>query len=41
MGGTVGALDVIGGPAMVGQAAGADLVRLVRRGLPVGAVQFL
>src|SRR6516162_4534407 len=37
------ALDIVGGPAVVGgnPAAGLDLVRLVRRGLPVGAVQFV
>ena len=35
-------LDVVGGASIVGVSAGAmDLVRLVRRGLPVGAVQFV
>ena len=36
-------LDIVGGAAVVGSdvAAGVDLVRLVRRGLPVGAVQFV
>ncbi len=35
------ALDIVGGPGVVGGngAPGMDLVRLVRRGLPVGAVQ--
>jgi putative toxin-antitoxin system antitoxin component (TIGR02293 family) len=39
----MGALDVIGGAAVVGGevAPGMDTVRLVRRGLPVGAVQSL
>ena len=37
------AFDIVGGVAVVGGnvAAGVDLVRLVRRGLPVGAVQFM
>ena len=37
------ALDVIGGTAVIGMdaASGLDVVRLVRRGLPVGAVQFI
>lgn len=37
------ALDIVGGAAVVGgdSAAGVDLVRLVRRGLPIGAVQFV
>jgi putative toxin-antitoxin system antitoxin component (TIGR02293 family) len=37
------ALDIVGGAAVVGgtAAAGVDLVRIVRRGLPVGAVQFV
>jgi len=37
------ALDIVGGVAVVGGnvAADVDLVRLVRRGLPVGAVQFV
>ena len=37
------ALDVVGGPAVVGGnvTAGMDLVKLVRRGLPVGAVEFV
>ena len=37
------ALDIVGGAAVVGgnAAAGVDLVKLVRRGLPVGAVQFV
>lgn len=37
------ALDVVGGADVVGGdiGAGMDLVRLVRRGLPVGAVQFV
>jgi putative toxin-antitoxin system antitoxin component (TIGR02293 family) len=37
------ALDIVGGSAVVGGnvAPGMDLVRLVRRGLPVAAVQFL
>ncbi|MGH7081561.1 MAG: type II RES/Xre toxin-antitoxin system antitoxin [Acetobacteraceae bacterium] len=36
-------LDVVGGAAIVGGhgGAGVDLVKLVRRGLPVGAVQFV
>ena len=36
-------LDIVGGSAVVGGvvAHGMDLVRLVRRGLPVGAVQFV
>jgi putative toxin-antitoxin system antitoxin component (TIGR02293 family) len=36
-------LDVMGGPAVVGSSAttGPDLAKLVRRGLPVGTVQFL
>jgi putative toxin-antitoxin system antitoxin component (TIGR02293 family) len=37
------ALDIVGGPAVVGEGASADmdLVGLVRRGLPVAAVQFI
>jgi hypothetical protein len=37
------AIDIVGGSAVVGGdiAPGMDLVRLVRRGLPVGAVQFV
>jgi putative toxin-antitoxin system antitoxin component (TIGR02293 family) len=37
------ALDIVGGTAVVGvnAAAGVDLVRLVRLGLPIGAVQFV
>ena len=37
------ALDIVGGAAVVGgnAAAGVDLVRVVRRGLPIGAVQFM
>lgn len=37
------ALDIVGGAAVVGgnAVAGVDLVRLVRRGLPIGAVQFV
>lgn len=37
------ALDIVGGAAVVGgdSAAGVDLVRLVRRGLAIGAVQFV
>jgi putative toxin-antitoxin system antitoxin component (TIGR02293 family) len=37
------ALDIVGGAAVVGASAGAgvDLAKLVRRGLPVGAVQFV
>jgi len=37
------ALDIVGGAAVVGgnAALGMDLVRMVRRGLPVGAVQFV
>jgi putative toxin-antitoxin system antitoxin component (TIGR02293 family) len=37
------ALDVVGGAEVVGAdvGAGMDLVKLVRRGLPVGAVQFV
>ena len=36
-------LDIVGGAAVVGgnAALGMDLVRMVRRGLPVGAVQFV
>jgi putative toxin-antitoxin system antitoxin component (TIGR02293 family) len=36
-------LDVVGGAAVIGGdvGPGMDLVRLVRRGLPIGAVQFL
>jgi putative toxin-antitoxin system antitoxin component (TIGR02293 family) len=36
-------LDVVGGPAVVGAqaTAGIDLVRLVRRGLPVGVIEYL
>jgi putative toxin-antitoxin system antitoxin component (TIGR02293 family) len=37
------ALDIVGGAGIVGgnAAAGVELVRLVRRGLPIGAVQFM
>lgn len=36
------ALDVVGGAAVIGTAgAGVGLVKLVRRGLPVAAVQFV
>ena len=37
------ARDVIGGTAVIGMdaASGLDVVRMVRRGLPVGAVQFI
>jgi putative toxin-antitoxin system antitoxin component (TIGR02293 family) len=37
------ALDIVGGAAVVGAnvAHGIDLARLVRRGLPIGAVQFV
>jgi putative toxin-antitoxin system antitoxin component (TIGR02293 family) len=37
------ALDIVGGSAVIGGnvAPGMDLVRLVRRGLPIGAVQFM
>jgi putative toxin-antitoxin system antitoxin component (TIGR02293 family) len=37
------ALDIVGGPTVVGgnAAAGMELARLVRRGLPFGAVQFV
>ena len=37
------ALDVVGGPTVVGGNAtgGMDLVKLVRRGLPVGTVEFV
>ena len=37
------ALDIVGGAAVVGAdvAPGLELARLVRRGLPVGAVQFV
>jgi putative toxin-antitoxin system antitoxin component (TIGR02293 family) len=37
------ALDIVGGAAVVGgtATAGVDLVRLVRRGLPIGTVQFV
>lgn len=37
------ALDIVGGAAVVGgnAAASVDLVRLVRRGLPINAVQFV
>jgi putative toxin-antitoxin system antitoxin component (TIGR02293 family) len=36
------ALDVVGGVALIGTAGvGVDLVKLVRRGLPVEAVQFV
>ena len=37
------ALDIVGGPAVVGGdvSAGVELVKLVRRGLPVGAVQYV
>ena len=36
------ALEIVGGAAVVGSMAGElDLVSLIRRGLPVGAVQFV
>ena len=37
------ALELVGGTAVLGGEAGSgmDMVRLVRRGLPVGAVQFV
>jgi putative toxin-antitoxin system antitoxin component (TIGR02293 family) len=37
------ALDIVGGPTVIGGnvAGRMDLVRLVRRGLPVGTVQFV
>jgi putative toxin-antitoxin system antitoxin component (TIGR02293 family) len=37
------ALDIVGGAAVIGghAAAGMELARLVRRGLPIGAVQFV
>jgi putative toxin-antitoxin system antitoxin component (TIGR02293 family) len=37
------ALDVVGGAAIVGEPAepGIELARLIRRGLPVGTVQFV
>jgi len=37
------AFDIVGGVAVVGGhvAAGVDLIRLVRRGLPIGTVQFM
>jgi len=37
------ALDIVGGETVVGgiAEAGVDLVRLLRRGLPIGAVQFM
>ncbi len=40
---TLNLLDVIGGPAVVGEnvTAGMDLVRLVRHGLPVETAQFI
>jgi putative toxin-antitoxin system antitoxin component (TIGR02293 family) len=40
---TLGALEVVGGAAVVGGkiTAEIDIVRLVRRGLPVDAVQFV
>src|SRR5689334_20078023 len=43
MGTPLSALDVVGGADVVGAdvGAGMDMVRLVRRGLPVGAVQFV
>lgn len=43
MGSHASALDVVGGAAVVGGPVelGIDLARLVRRGLPVGAVQFV
>ena len=43
MGTPLSALDVVGGVDVVGGdlGEGMDLVRLVRRGLPVGAVQFV
>lgn len=35
--------DVIGGPAVLGEEArlGADIIRLIRRGLPVASIQFI
>jgi putative toxin-antitoxin system antitoxin component (TIGR02293 family) len=43
MGTPLSALDVVGGVDVVGGdvGTGMDLVRIVRRGLPVGAVQFV
>ncbi len=40
---TIHALEIVGGPALFGGKVGSalDLVRLLRRGLPVGAVQSL
>jgi putative toxin-antitoxin system antitoxin component (TIGR02293 family) len=40
---TVSALDMVGGPAIFGSeiSSGMDLIRLLRRGLPVGTVQFI
>ena len=37
------ALDIVGGAAVIGESpsAGVDLVKVVRLGLPVGAVQFV
>ena len=37
------ALDLVGGAAIIGGAVGPgmDMVKLIRRGLPVGAVQFV
>lgn len=39
----VSALDLVGGVAVIGgeAAPGLDMVKLIRRGLPVGAVQFV
>lgn len=39
----VSALDLVGAAAVIGgeAAPGVDMVRLIRRGLPVGAVQFV
>jgi hypothetical protein len=36
-------LDLVGGAAVIGDDVGTrmELVRLVRRGLPIGAVQFI
>jgi len=40
---TVSALDLVGGAAVIGEEAGPgmDIVKIVRRGLPVSAVQFV
>lgn len=40
---TIGVIDIVGGSAVVGAgtASGLDMVRLVRRGLPVESVQFV